>query len=377
MGKNWKVKRKTDRGGGGGLDLTGCRGLPIVIATCDPGSGREASKELVTLLQQAIEEVYPELLSSNNNNSGACDGNESDDDTAQVPKKRALTIQEMLEEELASVRKTNSKSQQNSAQPCVSINTDVRGVVLVKINIAACCPVVLVKSLFDKVKREKNRISRYVVRLSPLQHTFYPSYEEYFENIYKMLQVEFEGFSSASYQNMIDEMHNLKRKRQELELIDSIKKSKSSSSGGDEAACGAGAAADAGDEVVGDSGNSKATNSMIGKEEGLDEKEILRREMIRKERQERKNAMSSLKTNSKSTVPDAELARVGTDSGLSVTPFKYAFHFKSRNHNTLERPVLANRLKMSMPEFAIFSKDAEDYDVSSIQRTLFIHTYIL
>ena len=53
MGKNWRgPKNGGHGGGGGGADLTSCRGLACVIGTSDTAREREASKELVNILNQ-------------------------------------------------------------------------------------------------------------------------------------------------------------------------------------------------------------------------------------------------------------------------------------------------------------------------------------
>ena len=78
MGKNWKGKNKYIHGhgkggGGGGNDLPSCRGMGIVVGSCDNAREREASKELVNLFNEHIEELL------HNNNSDTSNIHNDDD----------------------------------------------------------------------------------------------------------------------------------------------------------------------------------------------------------------------------------------------------------------------------------------------------------
>lgn len=46
-----------------------------------------------------------------------------------------------------------------------------------KIRLRAVCPARLVLSIFDRVRRERLPVARHLVKLLPLQHTFYPNLE--------------------------------------------------------------------------------------------------------------------------------------------------------------------------------------------------------
>lgn len=71
-------------------------------------------------------------------------------------------------------------------QDFISINTGIKGIVLVKISRRDICPILLVKSIFDLVSTEKVPISRHLVKLIPLQLIYFAGEEE-FGNVTKLL----------------------------------------------------------------------------------------------------------------------------------------------------------------------------------------------
>lgn len=165
MGKGWK-------GGGGGRDkghdIASCKGFPVVMGTCDAARERETSKELVNLLNEAIEVLYPSAPSE------------------AVPSEGNASIEDMLKAEIEAV-----KGQRHSAtQAVVSINTGVKGITLVKILRKECCPVKLVKHIFDRVEQEKMALCRFVVRVVPFQMVFYPEEDELADNFGALMRRE-------------------------------------------------------------------------------------------------------------------------------------------------------------------------------------------
>jgi hypothetical protein len=169
MGKNWKGRGGGGggrggggggRGGGGGgsADLPSVRGFACVAGTCDGAREREANRELVNLLNDALDELYPL--------------------PAEAPQEDAeggqLSVQDALAVELAAVR-TQSHG---ATQRVRSINTGMKGYVLAKINFREACPVKLVASIFKRVESTRLPCARNLCRIFPLQNTFYPNAEE-------------------------------------------------------------------------------------------------------------------------------------------------------------------------------------------------------
>jgi hypothetical protein len=150
MGKKWQGGKTGGMIKSQGNDFASCRGHPVVIGTCDAARERETSKELVNMLTHAIEALYPSV--------------EQKDDDDEVEEKFE-SIQDMLNAELKEVR----QKKHEYTQSVMSIQTGIKGIVLIKINRKDVCPVELVKSVFDQVKKDRLPCSRYVVRVLPMK----------------------------------------------------------------------------------------------------------------------------------------------------------------------------------------------------------------
>ena len=157
-------------------DLTSARGHSCVLATCDASREREASKELVNLLQQAMEARYPK------NSTGDAIG-----ETNSTNK----TLCEMLQEELQDLK----QSSRHRDQPLVSVSTGTKGVVLVIIKDVAVCGKQLFYEIYDRIIRDKQSCCRHIVRLIPFQRVFYPDYEDLKSNLEELIQQELSNSS--------------------------------------------------------------------------------------------------------------------------------------------------------------------------------------
>jgi len=156
--------------------LTSARGFSCVLATCDGAREREASKELSNLLTQALESFPFDTAADNDAISSSLNPDSS----------TTNDIQAELAREIAHLKKQNGAS----AQLLSTINTEIKGVVLIKINRTNVCAQELVYSIFDRVRIEKLPCSRHVIRVIPLQKVFYPNDEELRENVKVLIEKE-------------------------------------------------------------------------------------------------------------------------------------------------------------------------------------------
>ena len=162
MSKTWQHGKK-----GASNDLPSCRGKSIVVGTCDAARERETSKEMVNILLQSIE-IYKAQRNAEKN-EGCDSSGQAEEDSS-----NSWSIADMLRQELAEV-----KAQKHSTtQDVMSVNTGIRGVVVIKINNPAYCPVELVKLIFERVRKERSPCSRNVVRLFPLKYVCFPKEDE-------------------------------------------------------------------------------------------------------------------------------------------------------------------------------------------------------
>lgn len=189
MGKNWKGGRGGG-GGGGAADLGSCRGLGVVIGTCDAARERETSKELLNLFTQMLEDLEPSASASAASPAADSEDNVSDESNDDDCGAGQESVASMLAKELSGLRGKKA----TLSQPFMSVQTGVKGIVLIKILKNSICPVGLVKSVFRKVRSEGLALTRHVVRLIPLQRVFFPNESDLTDNVQHLVSTHL-GFT--------------------------------------------------------------------------------------------------------------------------------------------------------------------------------------
>ena len=186
MGKNWKGPGGGGRGGRGGRggggssnDTSSCKGHGAIMGTCDAARERETSKEMVNLLNQAIENLFPAPQTAAEDEQEPYGG----------------SVKDMLAQEISQVRKQKHSATQN----VMSVDTKVKGIVMIKIMRKDLCALELVKAIFDRVKREKEPCSRHVVRIIPLQRVFFPDNNHLSDNIASIVLSAYPGAALPLY----------------------------------------------------------------------------------------------------------------------------------------------------------------------------------
>jgi hypothetical protein len=208
MGKNWRggasggmVGRGGGRGGGGrggrgggsNNDIGSCKGHGAIIGTCDAARERETSKEMVNLLNQIIESISPLSESANDGLDESVSASASNGGGSQ-------SIKDMLAQEIAEVKEKKSTATQN----VMSVDTKVKGIVMIKVMRKDLCPVELVKAIFERVRSEKAPCSRHVVRVIPLQKVFYTNNNQLSDNIGSIVKAAFPGCELQKFEKEIE-----------------------------------------------------------------------------------------------------------------------------------------------------------------------------
>ena len=314
MGKNWRGHGGGGgggKGGGGGHgnDFSSCRGHAVVLGTCDAARERETSKELVNLLTTTIETLYP----PNSNNADS----ESEEEEGEV---RVDSIQDMLKNEINQIR--NQRNTQTQA--VMSINTGVKGIVLIKIVRKDICPVALVKAVFDQVKRDKLPLTRFVVRVIPLKLCCFPNEEELNESL-KLLIDRSISLNEAG-KCVIDEYVHTGA----FKLTNKQKWSPPKS------------------EAVSDAAGAAESTHDANEEETKNEIEA---------EVEDEQAAKKARTDDASLVVDEDAAPSVNVLEAVVAPIVpiqllYTISFKARNHNTLNKDMLFKAAIKQMPKYA-------------------------
>lgn len=198
MGKNWKSGGKPHRSN----DLSSCRGHSVIIATCDVVREREASKELINLLEQTIETIQPYIGQKSTN----VEETSHVDPIEKVNQSEAkLSIQQLLSAEIDKIKAVDS-----SIRRFTSVHTDIKGVILIKIQDDNICPIKFVEEIFNRVEIEKKPISRHIVRMIPLKHTFFPKEDELLEALYEATITEYPGTKLDEAVEAIDKARSAK-----------------------------------------------------------------------------------------------------------------------------------------------------------------------
>ena len=143
--------------------MSSIRGNGAVVCTCDAHRTREANVELVTVLNDIRDELVEK--------SGIGDADEGGADSGEDEGAVEQSIEEALAAELQS-----AKGPRGGMKGAItSINTGVAGLVLVRVRRGSGpSPSALVRALFERVRAGKVRCTRFLVRVVPMDITFYP-----------------------------------------------------------------------------------------------------------------------------------------------------------------------------------------------------------
>lgn len=199
------------------IKISNVKGHQAVFGTCDVRNDRQATSELVDLLNTFSEELYPEdeeqegkmatemppaVMASpgpedqvasdcgrNNSTTAAVAGDEncdaakakssaSDSDkstaTLTVVTQQHLSVEEMVRQEANALRAGKDK-----AHRFKSVNTNVKGVVMVCVMDPKIDVVRLVDAMFAEIRRTQKRRSRFLERVTPMTTTAYPELEAF------------------------------------------------------------------------------------------------------------------------------------------------------------------------------------------------------
>lgn len=202
-----------DNGGGGGsngdqgpkkprraavINLGNVKGHQAVVGTCDIRNDRQATAELVDMLNAVADDMYPEdekddeggeatagssLVAANTDtnkstaedNSGDGGGDETTASAAAqepAPAASELSVEEMVRQEAEALRSGSVKTHRFK-----SVNTTVKGVVMVCVMDPKIDILRLVDALYAEIRTTKMRRSRFLERVTPLQVTSYSDLE--------------------------------------------------------------------------------------------------------------------------------------------------------------------------------------------------------
>jgi len=180
----------------GDTGVQSCRGHAIIVGTCDNVREREGNNELVNLLTQAIEDLvelgelpakWGRVTDLDEASAGA--GGAEDEDDAPA----AGSVAAMLAAELAQARDRDGNKGTGGGASVLSVNPNIKGIVLAKIMRPDVCPVRLLQCVFDKVKMGGVAHSKHLIRLIPCSRVFFPTTFELVANVRALVREKLPG----------------------------------------------------------------------------------------------------------------------------------------------------------------------------------------
>lgn len=188
------------------ISLGNVKGHQAVVGTCDIRNDRQATAELVDLLNEVADDMYPAeaeeheagsegggatavepsptaTTSTKNESEGGDDGAETEKSASSATATTAgavagpeKSVEEMIREEAAELRSGKAKTHRFK-----SVNTNVKGVVMVCVMDPKVDILRLVDALYAEIRTTKMRRSRFLERVTPLQVTAYSELEAFKE----------------------------------------------------------------------------------------------------------------------------------------------------------------------------------------------------
>ena len=356
------------------------------MATCDSAREREANKELQNLVDTVLEEWeasgkrIPTKVDEeeDKNQSGGSGGDKGEDSMA-----------DLLAAEIAEARQKGKKGTSQNAR---IINTNVKGMAMVKIVPQDCCPVEIVRHVFEKVKMEKKAYSRHIVRMIPLKFCFYPDEWDLVDNVREAIRHRFPGIQLPPkiYTMTKEEKEQLKlEKQQEKERRKAERQQRrlealaaegaAAVSNGTSASDGDGAGVGekrAGEDVLKEAGAAAATTGQGGEavwesvvaakrariepapSAGIDDAGLILAPAV---------AAAAAAENVGKKEEEVEKEKQQEEMGgtaMAYPPFSYCVRFKGRNHNTLTRELATQYVRSNLPGEPMAVYDGENPEVS-------------
>lgn len=333
----------------------------MILATCDSAREREANKEIVNLVDMVIEEWKA---------SGRLKGEKLDQaDSPADADKEEVSMADLLAAEIAEVR---GAAKEGASQNARIINTNVKGMALVKIVQTDNCPVDIVRHIFKTVKLEKKAYSRHIVRLIPLKFCFFPDEWDLVDNARDAIIDRFPGIQLPMkfYTMTKEEKEKIqlakqiekekkkaervqRRKEEEAKLIDDAIKDGNINEDNNNGEAQSGQKRSAEDLPVVQPGNAPG-------EEVPSTAKAARTE----QRPLAPSTGEQLEKKGEVKQQTKEASSYGA-TAVAYPPFRYDVRFKGRNHNTLTKQLVAQYITNNFPAPPMAALTRADPDVST------------
>lgn len=108
---------------------------------------------------------------------------------------KSCTAQDGLEAEILAMKKESNNGSSGRFQP---LDTGVKGYVLIKLLDPKMNAIALVKSILEQVHRTKESVSRYIIRLLPLEMIAASTVDNIEKQVKVLLEKRLEGFKNSN-----------------------------------------------------------------------------------------------------------------------------------------------------------------------------------
>ena len=335
MGKNWRGDRGSRGGRGGGPMANGlqsCRGHAIIIGTCDVVRERESNKELLSLLNEAVDQLQEQ------GELAKPDAEEEDEDEGEGLEGN---MADMLAAEIKQV-----KEKKGLTQDFFCVNSGIKGVILIKFMRKDVCPVRLLKMIFDRVRDEKQSYSRHLCRLVPCSNCFYPNGKEIVQNIRELMSRECEDLERElpdvvyppEAEKSNKEKKREKRREEERLAREAEKAEKARKVGEDAEDAEAGTKRPAAESEEGE----KSDGEPEQKQRKVEEQE-------EKEEDDEENGATTAPTHTSEPVEPVVVPPKVWEGESKFQPISFDLAIKSRSHNVLTKAVIKEFAISNLP----------------------------
>ena len=366
MGKNWRGGRGGGRSNNKSENtFTSCRGHGVILATCDSAREREANKEIVNLIDMVLEEWKTSgKIKERGVEQAEVDTNIDKGETS---------LGDLLAAEVAELRDQAKKGVSQNAR---IINTNVKGMALIKITRSDCCPIEIIKHIFEMVKLEKKAYSRHVVRMIPLKFCFFPDEWNLVDYAREALIDKFPGMQlPVKFYSMTKEQNEkiklAKQQEKERRKAERVQRRKEELEN---------QAEDSTTDKVNDESENGHTEA--GQKRSLEDPFETKHE-IAESTQEATDTVKKLKSEQSSSTSFEEKQEIGmmgqsvleghsknvmetssSSTAKAYPPLRYSIRFKGRNHDTLTRDLAMKYITKNYPVSPMATLTWSDPDVS-------------
>ncbi|KAF0683946.1 Aste57867_24027 [Aphanomyces stellatus] len=143
------------------------KGFSAVLVTCDKTKERQVVKDILNILNDTADILYPKKVDEN--------ADDDNDDAAKDDDAKPKSSAEMLQEEIAGLKKD---AKAGKTGRFTALDSGVKGIILVQFLDESMDVKKVIDHIFQQVQNTMEFSSRFIQRMIPLEKMCYPSVED-------------------------------------------------------------------------------------------------------------------------------------------------------------------------------------------------------